>query len=422
MVLKAMSELLHEWMNRGFHPLVMMDANGEFDDPQFAAFIQEHDLYDLIDETNADKAPRTYQRSGRRLDYILGDKHVLAAVTKSGSLGSGDGISLSDHTLQFVDLNCQRLFGITETVPHATYEREFKLKDVKKKERFLQELHRMYEHQNIKERVKELAEALRARGPTQAIIQIYQTLDDDITRAMRAAAKCSGRKDFGYQRSVVLITAGQKVRLMKSIASCVRNKMGYSEKVLRLSTLLDFNLPAFESLTYRRTRKMVTEAINSKKEIQRMAAEHRALWLERLAQEAATMKPGYDWEKVLKQMIIASRQKATNKRLNSIFRLEWASLDYIEVPNEVWFMSKDGEELYKFDNGIFVAHQQIDERVFEPFGVCKVLPPDSIVVNVTVEEDAIYVEEPPEHNPPKPSWRTIDDPEEMQEWLRRRNK
>ncbi|KAL3789255.1 hypothetical protein ACHAWO_004725 [Cyclotella atomus] len=113
---------------------------------------------------------------------------------------------------------------------------------------------------------------------------------------------------------------------------------------------------------------MVTEAIHAKREIQRMAAEHRALWLERLAQEAATMKPGSEWEKILKQMITASRQKATNKRLNSIFRPEWVSLDYIEVPNEAWFMSSNGEELYEFDNGIFVAHQQIDERVFEPFG------------------------------------------------------
>jgi hypothetical protein len=94
-----------------------------------------------------------------------------------------------------------------------------------------------------------------------------------------------------------------------------------------------------------------------------MAAEHRALWLERLAQEVATMKPGSEWEKILKQMITASRQKATNKRLNSIFCPEWASLDYIEVPNEAWFMSSNGKELYEFDNGIFVAHQQIDERV-----------------------------------------------------------
>ncbi|KAL3789713.1 hypothetical protein ACHAWO_001061 [Cyclotella atomus] len=196
---------------------------------------------------------------------------------------------------------------------------------------------------------------------------------------MRAAAKLAGRKDFGYQRSDILVNAGRRVRMMKTIASCVRNKMGYSDKVRRLAELLEFDLPDYDGLTYWRTRKMVTEAVVAKRDVQRMAAEHRAQWLDRMAQEAATLKPGSDWEKILKQMISASKQKATNKRLNSIFRTEWSSLDYIEVPNETWFLSSDGEELYEFDNGIFVAHQQIDERVFEPHGVCKVLPPDAIV-------------------------------------------
>lgn len=372
----------------------MMDANSELDDTQMADFIQEHDLCDLIATTNKESAPRTYQHSGRRLDYMLGDPHVKTAILKSGSLGSGDGVSLSDHTLQFVDFDCKKLFGVTETVPHATYEREFKLKDVKKKNRFLKELHLMYEHQNFNERVNSLATALMNRGPTPANIQTYQILDDDITRGMRAAAKLSGRKDFGYQCSDVLVHAGRKVRLMNTIASCVRNRMGYSKKVKELAEQLNVDLPEFHELTYWRTRKMVTEAVQAKREIQWMAAEHRAAWLEQLAQEAAVQKPGSDWEKVLKQMISVSKQKATNKRLNGIFRPKWSSLDYIEVPNENWFLSKDGEELYEFDNGIFVAHQKIDERVFEVFGVCKMLPPDPIVVNVEIDEYTIFVEEP----------------------------
>ncbi|KAL3785202.1 hypothetical protein ACHAWO_011947 [Cyclotella atomus] len=284
------------------------------------------------------------------------------------------------------------------------------LKDVKKKDKFLQELHRIYEHQNIKMRVEELAEALKARGPTPALIQIYQTLDDDITRAMRAAAKRSGRKDFGYQRSDVLIMAGRR-----TIASCVRNKTGYSDKALRLAELLEFDLPAFDSLTYQKIRKMVTEAIHAKREIQRMAAEHRALWLERLAQEAATMKPGSEWEKILKQMITASRQKATNKRLNSIFRPEWTILRYQMKHGSCPAMARNCM------NSTTASLWRIN-RLMNEFSNLLVLPPDSIVVNVTVEEDAIYVEQPPEHDPPKPTWRSIDDPEEMQEWLRRRNK
>ena len=67
---------------------------------------------------------------------MLADEHILASIVKSGSLGSGDGVSFSDHTLQFVDFDCKKLFGVTKTAPHATYEREFKLKDTKKKINF----------------------------------------------------------------------------------------------------------------------------------------------------------------------------------------------------------------------------------------------------------------------------------------------
>jgi hypothetical protein len=123
MILQSISEVLREWGNRGYHPLVMMDPNGELDDPQLNDFVQEHGLHDLIAKTNEGIAPRTYQRSGRRLDYMFGDDHVLSAVAQSGSLGSGNGVSFSDHTLQYVDLDCKRLFGASNSVlsmPHMT--------------------------------------------------------------------------------------------------------------------------------------------------------------------------------------------------------------------------------------------------------------------------------------------------------------
>jgi hypothetical protein len=72
----------------------MMDANGELDEEQLNDFVQEHGLHNLIAETNEDPAPRTYQGSGRRLDYILGNDHVLSAVVKSGGLGSNDMASV----------------------------------------------------------------------------------------------------------------------------------------------------------------------------------------------------------------------------------------------------------------------------------------------------------------------------------------
>jgi hypothetical protein len=233
--------------------------------------------------------------------------------------------------LQYVDFDQRKLFGAETTAPYATYEREFKLKDTKKRLKFIAELSQIYEHQRIPERVEELAESLRLRGPTTHIVKQYQDLDNEITEAMRAAAKKAGRKDFGYHRSDVLVHAGRKVRLWKSISSCVRSKREYSDTIMRLAGILEYTLPEFNELTYRTARQQVTRAITEKREIHRMAAEHRALWLERLAQEAAEQKPGSDWQKVLKQMIATARQKETNKRLSAIFKPEWASLDCLSV-------------------------------------------------------------------------------------------
>jgi hypothetical protein len=36
---------------------------------------------------------------------MFGDEHVKTAIEKSGSLGSGDGVSLRDHTLQRAHTN-----------------------------------------------------------------------------------------------------------------------------------------------------------------------------------------------------------------------------------------------------------------------------------------------------------------------------
>jgi hypothetical protein len=172
----------------------------------------------------------------------------------------------------------KKLFGAEATAPYATYEREFKLKDTKKRLKFIAELSQIYEHQRIPERVEELAESLRLRGPTTHIVKQYQDLDNEITEAMRAAAKKAGRKDFGYHRSDVLVNAGRKVRLWKSISLC-RSKQGYSNAIMHLAEVLEYTLPEFNELTYRTTRQEVTWAITEEREIHRMAAEHRALWL-----------------------------------------------------------------------------------------------------------------------------------------------
>jgi hypothetical protein len=136
-VLDDVSAMLHEWGDRGYHPLVLMDANSDIDERNLNRFIQQHGLLDLLTHVNDGTPPRTYTRGKRRIDFPLGDMHVANAVIKSGSLAIHDGVCFSDHTtLQFINFDCKKLFNTDDITPYATYDREFKLKDTKKKEKF----------------------------------------------------------------------------------------------------------------------------------------------------------------------------------------------------------------------------------------------------------------------------------------------
>ena len=71
---------------------------------------------------------------------------------------------------------------------------------------------------------------------------------------------------------------------------------------------------------------------------------------------------------------------------------ERSSLNYIEVPNETWYYSKDENELYEFDEGLFRAHQRIHRtEAFHVASILKVLPKDSVIVDVKVMENQIIM-------------------------------
>jgi hypothetical protein len=87
-ILEDISTLIYEWGEKGFHPLVMLDANATQDKRQFSDFIERHDLKDIISEVNEGIPPPTYERGTTKIDYILGPDHIIQAVVKSGSMGT----------------------------------------------------------------------------------------------------------------------------------------------------------------------------------------------------------------------------------------------------------------------------------------------------------------------------------------------
>jgi hypothetical protein len=207
-ILDDISDLLLEWGQKGYHPLVLMDANSTMDERNMAEFTKRHGLHDLISDLHPGDPPPTYGRGSSRIDLTLGDAHVRRAVSKCGALAMHEGVSPSDHTMQFIDFDEKQLFGNDSFKPMAGFAREFRLYDTKKKEKFQEKLDEIYKHQRIPDRVKALADALEeAESITPELINDYQTLDSEIVEAILSAAAATGRKDFGYQRSPALCKA-----------------------------------------------------------------------------------------------------------------------------------------------------------------------------------------------------------------------
>eukprot|EP00956_Cyclotella_meneghiniana_P030478 scaffold76836_cov71-Cyclotella_meneghiniana.AAC.3 len=89
-------------------------------------------------------------------------------------------------------------------------------------------------------------------------------------------------------------------------------------------------------------------------------------------------------------------------------------------PHEIWYLDKNGDELYESDNGIFVAHSRFEEDLYEKYGTIKVPPKDVVVVEVEISDDVIHVKNP--ESIQKWTWTKVTKPEEMEELLMRRNK
>eukprot|EP00956_Cyclotella_meneghiniana_P014729 scaffold22183_cov41-Cyclotella_meneghiniana.AAC.2 len=246
-----MSSILEEWMGRGFHPMVMIDSNSDINESKLKDFNDLHGISDLITAgRDLTTAPTTYARGKQRIDFILGDEHIKRAIVHSGSLELHDGLKASDHTMQYLDLDEKLLFRDDSFTPMPGYYREFKLYDTKRKTQFIEHLQEAYERQRIAERVDEIALKMEEKNcANDEDIDAYNKLDEKIVELIRSAAAKVGRVDFGYQRSPDLCIAGKRIRMHKTIMSCIKNNIKYTEKLKSLAEELEYDLPRQESIT-----------------------------------------------------------------------------------------------------------------------------------------------------------------------------
>jgi hypothetical protein len=171
------------------------------------------------------------------------------------------------------------------------------------------------------------------------------------------------------------VKAGQEIILHKAISSCVHRNKAYSTKVIDLAERLKYELMPIEKMTRKLARAQVTKAVIHKRGVKKTDGEHRMQWLEELATARAELKDGGDPQRELQKMISSTKQRIIQSRLTAIFKPDWSTLGYIEYPNEKWYITEKGDELYEFHNGIFIAHSMVDENVFHKAGVVKVYFP-----------------------------------------------
>eukprot|EP00956_Cyclotella_meneghiniana_P008351 scaffold11188_cov43-Cyclotella_meneghiniana.AAC.2 len=397
-----------------------MDANAEWNETKFKEFTDKNGLIDMITDIHSEEEPPpTYARGRKKIDYILGDDHIRRAVVRAGTLDLLDGVSPSDHTMQYIDVDERVLFGDDSFCPIQGYQREFRLYDVKRKEKYKEKLKEIYEHQKIKERVEDLAKRFEEKQWTHAEYDAFNRLDKEMMDAIRAAASRAGRINFGYQRSKDLCVAGAAIRLHKAILSCVRNHRDFSEKMEALAQTLGIKLPDREKITLKQALANVCEAWKAKRLIEIDDGERRAAWLEDIMTQRA-LEVGGDPAKMIKCMINAAKRKGMFKRLRAILKSAWSSLDYIEVPVEKWLLDVESNELFEFDNGIYIAHAKFEEDLYEQYGQIKIPPNTAKVVDVETSGDVIHVKNP--DSTKLATWRRVTKPEEMEEWLLKRNK
>jgi hypothetical protein len=168
----------------------MIDANKQTNDRNsgLARLLESCQLVDLVADRHNEVAPRTYQRSARRLDYILGTRRVQSATIRSGYYAFNE-ILRSDHRAAYIDLDPDILLGTKPPQYDETPQRILKSTNLRVVAKYLQHLHRHCDKHKLKERSEALATITAWDIPAQ---QEIEDIDQQLTQGMLKAEKKYG--------------------------------------------------------------------------------------------------------------------------------------------------------------------------------------------------------------------------------------
>ena len=424
-VLTDVSKVIKTMQQNGYHPLIMGDFNDDISSAEMTRFLRTNGLRDIIADMNDGPPTRTYLHSESRLDFLLGDQHIIDAATKSGSLPltEGDG---PDHAMQFVDLDMKALLQYSPEAPTRLPSRQFTLSNPKKAHEFETKFREQTMHQKLFEQISDLRERLESAGEaTPELITVYEKIDQDLTNSFLSCAN-SVRGSVGtYQRSPALVHAGRMCTLWRNISTCIINGTEWTSGVLNFAELTKFPL---DSVTRdKRTAQIETQKAREKyNEAKENDGELRAKWLEEQAEflKMSTMdNVTKDVESIRKGMIARAKQKQRERRMSRAWKDAHAPLMSTEIPNEIWTYDPGADELYEFDGGLFYVHYRIPTNAdarYSRLRTSKKPPSSVLVVEVDISPQHILITtETPNASP---SWSEIDNKKDLESWLLTRNK
>lgn len=320
-ILKDILKLIQQKRAEGFRPIVMMDANGDYQhakdpDKDLAQFIRDAGLADPYIERYPEQI-RTYMYGLKRIDYILIDPALVHAVRDIGYLGSHEG-TFSDHVYAFVDFEEKLLFRGLINRPVPLHSREFRIEQKDKVQEFLVQLIKHLKKHKIKDRVFTLSKVFHRFGKTKQNVDKYQHLDREIRELAVAAASKVGKKKYGYMRNPTLTMQGRILILWKMILDCKRRRAPPTDEVKHRAK--EYNLRLEESMEM--SEKLIRKEVYRRKKdlwaAQKTCEEDRSEWLKGEAMNRAQAMGDKEWEAGLKRMIHTAESRAVNRKLTAI--------------------------------------------------------------------------------------------------------
>ena len=421
-ILNDLEKLITEHRAKGYRPILLIDANGDYQkgkDKDLLKFVDDAQLTDPY----ADRFghTRTFIRGSSRIDYIFMDRALIPSIKSIGYLGTHEG-AISDHVMAYVDMDHQQMFaGIMNKPPPATA-RDILIEQEDKVQRFLRHVLAQFETHKIAERVFQLAAGFAGHGATTVNVTKYNKLYGEFLELVKSSTKAGGKKKFGYPRSRKLTTAGARFLLFKYANDCRCRGAPPTRKLEKLGHRLDINITELMELPREEFRRLVRKSRKSLWEVQKNSEEIRMEWLITDAKAKAAESGDNDWEKRVDRMHRKMQSSAVNRKLTMVTKGQRGALKMIQVPTHEWFYSEDKQELYRYHRGVFEAYPAATEFLFYTHHTRKVLPNGVKAVLVERDWSGEYWMISTILPMPTPLWRDVTAAEEIEKELLQRNK